>query len=77
MLVKWNPYTEFDKTFDSYFRRPFAVTPFWDDRNDEAVTWKPAVNVHEDKERLAIEVQVPGIDLNDVNLSVTDHTSGD
>ena len=68
MLVKWNPYTEIDKTFDDFFRRPFSGKPFWDDRNGEVVPWKPAVNVHEDEEKLAIEVQLPGIDKKDVHL---------
>ena len=74
MLVKWDPYTEIEKTFDGLFGRPWSLRPYWDDRNREALTWKPAVNVSEDKEKLSIEVQVPGIDMKDVHLSVTDHT---
>ena len=74
MLVKWDPYTEVEKTFDSFFRRPFALKPYWDDRNGEAVAWQPAVNVYEDQEKLSIDVQLPGIDIKDVHLSVTDHT---
>ncbi len=74
MLVKWDPYTEIEKTFDNFFRRPFSLKPYWDDRNEEVVSWKPAVNVHEDGEKFRIEVQVPGIDRKDVHLSVNDHT---
>lgn len=74
MLVKWDPYSEIEKTFDNFFRRPFALRPFWDDRNAESATWRPSVNVYEDKEKLSIEAQLPGIDLKDVNLTVTDHT---
>ena len=74
MLVKWNPYKEIDKSFDEFFRRPFSRKPFWDDRNSEVVAWKPAVNVHEDDEKLAIDVQLPGIDKKDVHLSVNDYT---
>ena len=74
MLVKWDPYTEVEKTFDRFFQRPFALKPYWDDRNGEAVTWQPAVNVYEDQEKLSIDVQLPGVDLKDVHLSVTDHT---
>ena len=65
MLVKWNPYTDIEKTVDSLFRRPFALRPFWDDRNGEGVGWQPAVNVYEDKDKLSIEAQLPGIDLKD------------
>ena len=74
MLVKWNPYTDIEKTVDSFFRRPFALSPFWDDRNGESVGWQPAVNVYEDKDKLSIEAQLPGIDLKDVSLTVTDRT---
>ena len=74
MLVKWDPYTEFDKAFDGLFRRPFTLRPLLDDRPVEAVAWQPAVNVYEDKDHLAIEAQLPGIELADVTLSVADHT---
>ena len=74
MLVKWSPYTEIDKTFDSFFRRPFGLVPFWDDQNGDAVAWQPAVNVYEDKEQLSIQAQLPGIDMKDVSLSVTNRT---
>lgn len=74
MLVKWDPYTEVEKTFDNFFSRPFGLRPYWDDQNGAGGAWKPAVDVYEDKETLSIEAQLPGIDMKDVNLSVTDHT---
>ena len=74
MLVKWDPYTEIEKTFDGFFRRPFSLKPYWDDRNEEVIPWQPAVNVHEDKEKFSIDVQLPGIDMKDVHLSVMDNT---
>jgi len=74
MLVKWDPYTEIEKTFDGFFRRPFSLKPYWDDRNEEVIPWQPAVNVHEDKEKFSIDVQLPGIDMKDVHLSVTNNT---
>ena len=74
MLVKWNPYTELEQTMNGFFDRPFGLRPMWDDRNDEALAWQPAVNVYEDKDHLAIEAQLPGIDLNDIELSVNEQT---
>ena len=74
MLVKWNPYTELERTVNGLFDRPFGLRPIWDDRNAEALTWQPAVNVYEDKDYLAIEAQLPGIDLNDIELSVKEQT---
>ena len=74
MLVKWDPYTEFDKAVNGWFGRPFALRPVWDDRNAEVHTWRPAVNVYEDKDHLAIEAQLPGVSMEDVTLSVNDRT---
>lgn len=74
MLVKWNPYTELERTVNGLFDRPFGLRPIWDDRNAEALVWQPLVNVYEDKDHLAIEAQLPGIDLSDIELSVKEQT---
>lgn len=74
MLVKWNPYTELERTVNGLFDQPFGLRPIWDDRNVEAPVWQPPVNVYEDKDHLAIEAQLPGIDLNDIELSVKEQT---
>ncbi len=74
MLVKWNPYTELERTVNGLFDRPFGLRPLWDDRNAEALVWQPPVNVYEDKDHLAIEAQLPGIDLKDIELSVKEQT---
>ncbi len=73
MLVKWDPYTDLEKTVNSFFGRPLGLRPLWDDQNGEQVAWKPPVNVYEDKETLSIDFQLPGIDLKDVTVSVKDH----
>ena len=73
MLGKWNPYRVMERTFEDLFGRDLFARPFWDDRNEVVGGWKPAVNVYEDKENLYVEAQLPGIDMKDVKLSVTDH----
>ncbi len=70
MLVKWNPYTELERTVNGLFDQPLGLRPIWDDRNAEAQAWQPPVNVYEDKDYLEIEAQLPGIDLKDIELSV-------
>jgi HSP20 family protein len=74
MLVKWNPYTELERTVNGLFDQPFGIRPMRDDRNAEVLAWQPQVNVYEDKDHLSIEAQLPGIDLNDVELSVKEQT---
>ncbi|MDH3769398.1 MAG: Hsp20/alpha crystallin family protein [Nitrospirota bacterium] len=76
--MKWNPYTELERELErsvnGLFDRPLGLRPIWDDRNAEALAWQPPVNVYEDKDYLAIEAQLPGIDLNDIELSVKEQT---
>lgn len=74
MLMRWNPYTEIERTFDDLFDRGLFLRPLWDDRNGETVHWRPDVNVYEDKDTLHLEAQLPGIDMKDVELSVFEHT---
>ena len=74
MLVKWNPYTELERTVNELFHQPLGLRPNWDDKNGELLAWQPPVNVYEDKDHVAIEVQLPGIDLKDIDLSVKEQT---
>lgn len=71
MLVKWDPLKEIEQTLEWWGTMPFR-RPIWDDQNSQAINWTPAVNVYEDKENLYLEAQLPGIDMKDVNISVTD-----
>lgn len=73
MLVKWDPVREIEQTLGWWGSQPYR-RPLWDDRNEQAVNWAPAVNVYEDKDSLFLETQLPGIDLKDVNISVNDRT---
>lgn len=71
MLVKWDPFKEIERTLNWWEGQPFR-RPVWDDRNGEVANFTPAVNVYEDKENLYLEAQLPGIDMKDVTISVTD-----
>lgn len=74
MLVKWDLFKDMERTLGLWEPMPFRQ-PVWDDRNDQAViNWTPAVDVYENKENLYLEAQLPGIEMKDVNISVTDHT---
>ena len=72
MLVKWDPYTDLENTVNTFFGKPFGLHPVWDDRNGEQLAWKPPVNVFEDKDSLTIEFQLPGVDMENVTVSVKD-----
>jgi len=73
MLVKWDPLKELERTFDWWNAYQPYRRPLWDDTHEQVRNWSPAVNVYEDKETLSLELQLPGIDMKNVNISVTDH----
>ncbi len=73
MLVKWNPFQELERTMGWWSAQPFR-RPQWDDPQGLVTNWVPPVNVYEDKEHLFVEAQLPGIDMQDVKISVTDDT---
>jgi len=73
MLVKWDPITEMEQTLKWWETQPF-LRPRWDDRGDVAKTWAPPVNVYEDTEHLSVEIQLPGLNLEDISISVKDQT---
>ena len=59
------------KTLDVWNTRPFLDCCV-DDPNVQAINWTPLVDVYEDKEHVVVEAQVPGIEMNDVKISVND-----
>ena len=72
MLVQWDPFKELERAFDGWNTYQPNRRPLWDDHKDEESRWTPAVNVYEDKEALFLELQLPGIDLEDLTVSVVD-----
>ncbi len=69
-MGKWDLLKELDVWGVQPFRRPY-----WDDDpSTPALRWAPPVNVYEDKEHVYVEAQLPGMNMKDVKLSVTDRT---
>jgi HSP20 family protein len=73
-LIKWSsPYRDFlnlqdemNRLFDSFSRGTEL----------QSVTegsWAPAVDIHESKESIVIDAEVPGVDQNDIKVSITDN----
>lgn len=61
------------KTLDEWNARPF-LNCCVDDPNVQVRNWAPPVDVYEDKEHVVVEAQVPGLEMNDVKISVNDRT---
>lgn len=58
-IIKWEPFDELDRFFDDFPRLPMRMKGF-----------VPALDLYEDKDNLMAETALPGIDPNDVEVTV-------
>jgi HSP20 family protein len=74
-LIRWKPVRSLDniqdevnRVFDSFFdMRPYA-------RRSEDSGWYPEVDIVEDKDKVVVNVDLPGIEKEDIKVSVHDNT---
>jgi len=61
---------DMDRLFDAFVREPFGALewPFHD-----SGTWSPAVDVAESDTEYTIRAELPGLDPNDLDISVTEN----
>ena len=61
---------ELDEVFDRFFDEPFfSKDSLWDPSKPSAFT--PACNIKEKKNRYIIEVEIPGVDPDDVEIEIS------
>jgi HSP20 family protein len=72
-ITRWRPFRdmvsiqdEMNKLFDDFFGRPLVRTEW-----TEGV-WTPSVDVSEDKDNVIIKAEMPGMNKDDVKISVQD-----
>ena len=63
-IVRWNPWREFDDLFTS-----MAALP---SENLSRSEWVPAVDISETDDQFKIDVEIPAISRDDINVSVKD-----
>jgi HSP20 family protein len=70
-LVRWNPYDELARIRDE-FNQAFA--PFWTGRpwSGQMNRWIPSVDVKESAERIELSAEIPGVNPEDVDVTVSD-----
>jgi len=74
-IARWNPFAEMadlqremDKVFgDFYGRTPFRMAA------TEAM-WSPLVDIHETKDNILLQIEVPGVKQEDIHVSIEDGT---
>ncbi len=74
-LVKGNPWREmetFQNRFGNFFHEPFFVKSWL---NDEAGMgrWEPAVDIYDDKDKIVIKAELPGVDKKDIKVDLKEH----
>jgi HSP20 family protein len=75
-LTGWQPSREMEETgrrFEDVFGRPF-LPGIWRLFPSEEMVWAPAIDVVEKEDRFLIKVELPGVNEEDVNVSVTGDT---
>lgn len=75
-LTAWQPSREMDEVgrrFEDVFGRPF-LPGIWRLFPSEEMVWAPAIDVVEKEDRFLIKVELPGVNEEDVNVSVTGDT---
>ncbi len=72
-ITRWRPFRdvvsiqdEMNKLFDDFFGRPVLRTEW-----TEGV-WSPSVDVSEDKDNVIIKAEMPGMNKDDVKISIQD-----
>lgn len=73
-LVKWNPSqslfvlsNHLERIFDHFF-----YPTRWDDAVVSTLNWSPVVDVYDDKDRLVITADLPGVEKKDIHIDVKD-----
>jgi HSP20 family protein len=80
-LAPWRPFSDLtrwerdmERMMDSFFDR--RMRPWWPERwfGSEAPMTGPALDVYEDKDDLVVKAELPGLDKDNVEVDLTDHT---
>ena len=77
-LEKWTPKKDVERFFEGMFEEPFSLRN-WKGlpsfrKMREFMTFSPAVDMYENEKEIVVKAEVPGIDKEDINISVSDGT---
>ncbi len=75
VLARWEPFREFN-TLQDRINRVFRESYSGSGQDDSLTTssFAPAVDVYEDEHKVALKIEVPGIDEKDIDVRVENNT---
>ncbi len=68
-LLHWNPFSEIDAFLEGY-RRDLSSSSRQDAKNGTRSTWQPAVDIRENEQSFVIDVDLPGMTREEVQVQV-------
>lgn len=70
--TSWNDPSEIDRQVEAWManRNQALSTLASNGHSQEPTLWQPAVDVHEDAERILLVADLPGLEQSDINISV-------
>jgi HSP20 family protein len=77
-LMKWTPSKDMERLFEEFFEDPFLTglrrrLPMWKRVKEFEDIW-PAVDMMDKKDEIVIKAEVPGVEKDDMNISLTENT---
>ena len=71
-----SPFAEMERYFDEMFRNPFALlnSPLMTRTGAGAQVLSPSVDIYEEDGKVVVKAEVPGVDRDDLDVTITDDT---
>lgn len=73
-VSQWSPRNEMERIFQDFFR-DFRDLAAWNPQSIAALTSAfPTIEMYEEKDKYVVKVDAPGVEREDIRISITDHT---
>ncbi len=72
-IIRWDPFKDFldiQNEFNRLFQRSFGLETR--KGNGRRANWMPATDIYEEKDNLVIKAELPGLKIEDIDVSVED-----
>lgn len=70
------PHTELDllrNQLNTLFERTFDEFEPWEKPLAKMTSWKPAIELHEEKDEYVMKVELPGVNKEDINIEINEN----